>query len=588
MALAGSSKTDLDENQEKIYDSELMQLINENENKLKNNRYADCYWIWAGQPYNTISIFLDKLHGKYVSTCVSTLEVKNLLGKLVPYLCKAPCSSLKVDCSSVNLLGEYLDAILVALKGTAVRSLDIKLANLDLMQVDLLRTVFSNLKQTKIEKLVLWDNKLANNIDPLLSALVDSDVRELDLSFNSLHLVQADLLRTAFSKLKHTKIEELTLCCNHLANNIDPLLSALVGTNVRYLDLSGNDLGLVQADLLRTAFSKLKHTKIEKLGLCGNHLANNIDPLLSALVGTNVRYLDLSGNYLGLVQADLLRTAFSNLKHTNTKIEDLNLSGNKLANNVVLLLPALVDSDVRKLDLDMNDLGLVQADLLGAAFSKLKDTKVENLRLASNTLENNVSPLLSALVDNTAIRYLDLCDNDLDSVELKTLCKAFSSLQHTAVDSLNFHADGFSSWDLNSMEQLLATLSNTKIRNVSCSGPEGSGNLVDWFNSNIAYPHDTVYHESGLQRACIRTMMQNNLDLNAARSNIQLEKIIKEYESDELGLEIGSISDEESTTDEDIENSDEEDTANEDIVNSDEEDTTDEDMEIPTKRSKLL
>jgi hypothetical protein len=119
-------------------------------------------------------------------------------------------------------------------------------------------------------------------------------------------------------------------------------------------------------------------------------------------------------------------------------------------------------------------------------------------------------------------------------------------------------------------------------------GPEVSGNLVDWFNSNIAYPHDTVYHESGLQRACIRTMMQNNLDLNTARLNIQVEKKIKEYESDKLGLDIVSISDEEDTTDEDIENSDEEDTTDEDIGNSDEEDTTNEDMEILAKRRRLL
>ncbi|ROT47439.1 hypothetical protein [Candidatus Cardinium hertigii] len=529
MALAGSSKTDLGENQEKIDYPELMQLINEN--KLKNNRY----WDWTGQPNNKISIFLDKLHGKYVSTCVSTLEVKNLLGKLVPYLCKAPCSSLTVDCSSVNLLGEYLDAILVALKDTAVRSLEIKSANLGLMQADLLRTAFSKLKHTKIEELNLYGKDLANNVDSLLSALVDSNVRELNLSFNYLHLVQADLLRTAFSKLKDTKIEKLALCDNKLANNIDPLLSALVGnTTVRELDLSLNDLHLVQADLLRTAFSKLKDTKIEKLILCENGLANNIDPLFSALV----------------------------------------------------------DSDVRELNLEMNDLGLVQADLLGTAFSKLKHTKIEKLGLDDNELANNVTVLLPALVDNTAIRHIDLCNNNLDTVELKTLCEAFSSLQHTAVDSLSFRERfrtvGFGSWDLNSMEKLLAKLSGTKIRKVSCYGPEGSGNLVNWFNSNIAYPHDTVYHESGLQRACIRTMMQNNLDLNAARSNIQLEKIINEYESDELGLEIGSIYDEEDTTDEDIGNSDEEDTTDEDIGNSDEEDTTNEDMEIPTKRSKLL
>ncbi|WP_123662494.1 hypothetical protein [Candidatus Cardinium hertigii] len=353
MALASSSTTDLFENKEKINDLELMQLVNE------NNR---C-WCWSGQPNIGICIYLDKLHRKYVST----LQLQNLLVRLVAYLCKAPCSELTVHCSSENPSGEYLDAIFTALKGTAVHS----------------------------------------------------------------------------------------------------------------LKLEGADLGAVQAELLNTAFSKLKDTKIEKLELQDNHLANNVVHLLSALVNNKtLRELDLSGNNLGRVQAELLDTAFS----------------------------------------------------------KLKDTKIEKLELFGNHIADNIVPLLSALKNNTAIRCLHLDGNNLDAVALPTLRTAFSSLQHTAVDSLNFCTYGFSSWDLESMKELLATLSDTKIRKVSCWGPKGSRNLVDWFNSEIAYPHDTLYHENGLQRACIRTMMQNNLDLNKARSNIQVEIKIKEYNSDELGL----------------------------------------------------
>ncbi|ROT47722.1 hypothetical protein [Candidatus Cardinium hertigii] len=469
MALAGSSIVDFAENQEKINDPELMQLVNEN-NIISSQAYK--YWsVQSDSDRHDVYISLYKLHKKYVSN----LELQNLLGKLVPYLCKAPCSRLMVDCHGVNSSGEYLDAIFSALKGTVVRSLA-----------------------------VYWTD---------------------------LGAVQAELLKTAFSKLKHTKIEELRLQNSDLANNIDPLLSVLVdNTTVRKLHLISNALGSVQTELLNTAFSKFKNTRIEELTLTGNELGNNVVPLLSVLVGT----------------------------------------------------------DVRDLCLNSNNLDSVQAELWGIAFSKLKYTKIEHLGLSDNKLANNIDPLLSALVDNTTVRELDLYYNDLDSVELKTLCKAFSLLQHTAVDSLNFGEWDFRSWDLNSMEELLTTLSKTKIRKVSCLGPEVSGNLVDWFNSNIAYPHDTVYHESGLQRACIRTMMQNNLDLNTARLNIQVEKKIKEYESDKLGLDIVSISDEEDTTDEDIENSDEEDTTDEDIGNSDEEDTTNEDMEILAKRRRLL
>ncbi|WP_123663729.1 hypothetical protein [Candidatus Cardinium hertigii] len=504
MALASSSTTYLCKYQEKIDDPELMQLVNEN--KLKNNRY------WTVEPNIDIHIHLHELHNKYMYT----FQLQNLLGRLVAYLCKEPCYTLTIDCRYVHSSGKYLYAILAALKGTTVRSLCLKRANLGAVEA----------------------------------------------------------LGTVFSKLKYTKIEDLQLANNKLENNVAALLPTLVCTAVHTLNLCNNNLGLVQADLLGTAFSILKYTKIKNLQLANNKLANNVAALLPALIGTAVHTLNLCNNDLGLVKTEPLGTAFSTLKHT--KVEDLKLGGNKLANSVATLLPAFVGTSVRTLDLCDNDLGLVEAETLGTAFSALEHTEIENLKLGCNKLENNVAVLLPALVGNTTLCCLDLDSNDLGSVELPTLDKAFSSLQHTAIDSLSFDTGSFISWDLSSMKQLLAALRDTQIRNVFCLGPEGSRNLVESFNSNIAYPHDTVYHEHGLQRACIRTIMPNNSDLNAARSNRQLKKTIKEYESDKPGLDIISMPplDEVYTTDEDIENPGEEEeeayTTDEDTENSDE------------------
>ncbi|ROT47295.1 hypothetical protein, partial [Candidatus Cardinium hertigii] len=80
----------------------------------------------------------------------------------------------------------------------------------------------------------------------------------------------------------------------------------------------------------------------------------------------------------------------------------------------------------------------------------------------------------------------------------------------------------------------------TKVRKVRFDKEYYPG-LVDAFNTKVAYPNDTICYENGLQRVCMRTIIQSMPDpkhIQKLPVPNRLKEAIKTYAADMPGLYI--------------------------------------------------
>ncbi len=154
--------------------------------------------------------------------------------------------------------------------------------------------------------------------------------------------------------------------------------------NLEFLDLSGNDLGSLPAELGH--MSALRHLRLSNIGL------TEIPPVLFKLV--DLEYLDLSGNQLqGEIPSELARL---------TKLRSLDLSSNDYQGEIPSELADL--RNLRRLHLSHNGLAGGIPPELGNLSS------LERLDLYGNGLTGGIPPELGNL---SRLEYLDISENGL-------------------------------------------------------------------------------------------------------------------------------------------------------------------------------
>ncbi|XP_078528654.1 NACHT, LRR and PYD domains-containing protein 12-like [Lissotriton helveticus] len=176
------------------------------------------------------------------------------------------------------------------------------------------------------------------------------------------------------------------------------------------LDLSQNDLGDAGATLLWEA---LKHpdTWLKKIrcGITGASCA----ALAAALrFNRSLLDLDLSYNLLGAAAATRICDA---LKHSDTRLQKINLNGCSITGASCAALAAVLRSNrsLLNLDLSQNDLGDAGATLLWDAL-KHPDTRLQRIRLRSCGITGaSCAALAAVLRSNRSLLELDLSFNPL-------------------------------------------------------------------------------------------------------------------------------------------------------------------------------
>ncbi|ROT47493.1 hypothetical protein [Candidatus Cardinium hertigii] len=154
--------------------------------------------------------------------------------------------------------------------------------------------------------------------------------------------------------------------------------------------------------------------------------------------------------------------------------------------------------------------------------------------------------VVSTALEGTAVRRLQLSGYNNNEIG-DSLYKTFVLLKHTAIEELDFTSPymdeedaSLNDWNPDSIRRVFFKLNGTKVRKVKFDKEYYPG-LVDAFNTKVAYPNDTICYENGLQRVCMRTIIQSMPDpkhIQKLPVPNRLKEAIKTYAADMPGLYI--------------------------------------------------
>ncbi|XP_053947146.1 chaoptin [Anastrepha ludens] len=259
---------------------------------------------------------------------------------------------------------------------TALKYLDLSLNSLRTIEDDALEGL------DNLQTLIIRDNNILLVPGSALGRL--PSLTTLHLDFNRVAALSTEIL----GSIQAEDITTLTLARNVIREL--PSGSFQTFANLRTLDLSGNSLAVISADIFLGLDQSLNELKLAQ---------NRITGLGTApLALTELRSLDLSGNNL----ADLPRNIFQGLEN----LQYLNLSSNHhLAPVPAALIRPL--SRLQVIDLSQCSLKQVSGDL----FATLQDLK--HIYLNNNNLQeiNDCS-----FVDLWNISSIDLSNNQITSI----------------------------------------------------------------------------------------------------------------------------------------------------------------------------
>ncbi|XP_016420242.1 NACHT, LRR and PYD domains-containing protein 3-like isoform X2 [Sinocyclocheilus rhinocerous] len=323
---------------------------------------------------------LDEFHlGKYISSKQSQdhMTPDEVLLKLLPVV-KASRSAQLSNC---GVTAEGCAALASALRSNPSRLREIDLSK-NKLQDSGLNLLSDGMKDPhcKLEKLMLSHCGVADEGSAALASALKSNsshLRELDLTWNNLQNAGLTLLAAGL-KDPHCKLEKLTISYCDITHEGCAALASALRSNLRELDLTGNNLGEGGLTLLSDGL-KDPHCKLEKLRLSDCDITAEGCAALASVLRSNpshLRELDLTANNLGDKSVKLLSAGLkcphckletlklwdcditdtscavlaSALRSNPSHLRELNLLGNKLGYRGLKLLSVLKDQPLYKLE----------------------------------------------------------------------------------------------------------------------------------------------------------------------------------------------------------------------------------------------
>ncbi|XP_067618884.1 chaoptin [Eurosta solidaginis] len=258
----------------------------------------------------------------------------------------------------------------------ALKYLDLSLNSLRTIEDDALEGL------NNLQTLIIRDNNILLLPGSALGRL--PSLTTLNLDFNRVAALSTEIL----GSIQAEDITTLTLSRNVIREL--PTGSFQTFANLHKLDLSGNSLAVISADIFLGLDQSLSELKLSQ---------NRITSLgTMPLALTELRSLDLSGNNL----ADLPRNIFQGLEN----LQYLNLSGN---HHLAPLPAALIRPLTRLQVIDLSKCALKQ--MSGDLFATLQDLK--HIYLNNNNLQEIND---GSFVDLWNISSIDLSDNQITSI----------------------------------------------------------------------------------------------------------------------------------------------------------------------------
>ena len=196
-----------------------------------------------------------------------------------------------------------------------------KLRSLDLSFTPISSVTASVLARAlvRLEAVMLFDTRLDDSaVLSLLTEISASEklmLRSLDIRYNQLSCVPPQVLSRCLVRLEEVDLWN-TLLTSHQLNSILEAIASSTQLNLSKLSLKGLDLSQASPDLISRAVVRLAHIDLTATKLSGDQVTGLLTTILTE-DQTSLAVLNLSGNNLSVVDASLLAGAVIKLKEVS-------------------------------------------------------------------------------------------------------------------------------------------------------------------------------------------------------------------------------------------------------------------------------
>ena len=388
---------------------------------LTNNNLSDCVaddleLILSNNQLEELYLGGNSLHGTGMIKIAkalqynSTLKVFDISNNFINTKAASSigaCLANKYKLKKLYLNGNTLQAegiirIMNNLHCTSLKIFDVSKNSIGNMAARSIANVL--LRNTELEELLLSENLLkAKGIIEVVKGLrYTKTLKVLDISNNDIRSEAA--VDIAYVLSKQAKLEKINLGKNNLQNGLIIVVRQLKRhPNLKVLDISSNNTSTEVADYL--AAFLCKKNKLEKLYLGGNLVNIKILQALqkfSTLTALDISYTNIDNELKDNILQVLAR---------NTKIQELNLGGNKMDfGNIVESLHHI--SSLVYFNVSNNNISDVAADSIANIISH--NTKLQELYLNKNSLNaGGICIIMKVIKCLITLRVIDISSNHI-------------------------------------------------------------------------------------------------------------------------------------------------------------------------------
>ena len=387
---------------------------------------------------------------------ISTLKVLDLnnnkdrskkISAAITYVITKNKSLERLSLSNNNLNDNGIIKIAQSLcKHSNLKLINLQRNNITTKTAEALASIISS--NTGLEELYLGNNQLQLGAAKISTALRNiSSLKVLDLRNNNIPEEVADELSVAI--VANNTLEKLWLNGNHLGSSTVMIVNAL--NEVTTLkELTINDNKNKSEELAPTIASAITKNKLlEVLSLCDNNLNDDgvIKIAQSLCKHSKLKHINLQYNNITEESAEALASIIS----SNTGLKKLYLGNNQLQLGVAKISTALKSiSSLKVLDLQNNNISEQVADELTDAIRAnnllekvwLNDNLGSSMAVIAKACSHNssliefccnntgisvtaTSDIAAVIRCNSAMQYLSMSDNNLQSSGLMIIAQAF-------------------------------------------------------------------------------------------------------------------------------------------------------------------
>ena len=254
---------------------------------------------------------------------------------------------------------------------------------------------------TKLKWVFLENNNITEKSTEALSSVISNSngLEDLHLGYNQLKL---GAIKVATAIKNNSSLKVLDLCNNNIPEEAADELSAAIRAN----------------------------RSLQKLWLHGNHLGSSTIMIVDALKKVStLRELTLNNNEN---RSEELAPAIAYVLINNESMEKLGLSNNGLNDDGVIKIAKSLckHTKLKSIHLRSSDITEKSAEALSSVISN--SNGLEDLRLGYNELKLGATKVATAIKNNSSLKVLDLCNNNIPEEvadELAAAIRANRSLQ---------------------------------------------------------------------------------------------------------------------------------------------------------------